>query len=161
VLSVALAPLGGIAYFAYLWSEFGSLSVYIDSLRGWQEQTSNGLLYSGLDYLRSKSDPMNDAALSEVFVLIELALIGIFLAAGAWLWWKGRASYGALVVLMTLVPVLTGSRLGIGGQVAVLFPVALLVAHIRHEGVRMTLSIIMTLGLTLTVFLFVQGFRSG
>jgi hypothetical protein len=63
--------------------------------------------------------------------------------------------------LTTLVTVLTGSRLGIGGQVAVLFPVALLVARIRHEGVRMTLSIILTLGLTLTVFLFVQGFRSG
>jgi hypothetical protein len=166
VFAAALAPLGSIAYFTYLWTEFGSPSVYIDSLRRWQEPTSSGLLFSGLDYLRYSTDPLihlagPDLALHEVFVIIELALVVLFLAAGSWLWWKGRASYAALVILVTLVPVLTGSRLGIGGQVAILFPVALLAARMRHEGVRMTLSIIMTLGLTLTVFLFVQGFRSG
>ena len=162
VIPVALAPLGGIAYFAYVISEFGSLSVYVDGLREQDKWMPSSVLFSGADYLREYRDPLLTITrpllpAHEVYVGVELTLIGVFLAAGALLWWKGRRSYAALVVLMTLVPVLTGTRLGIGGHVAVLFPVFILAGRIRQEGVRMALSIILTLGLSLTVLLFVQG----
>ena len=166
VMPVVLAPLGGIAYFAYLMIEFGSLDVYVDSLREWDRWDASSLLFSGTDYLREYHDPfvMMVRPLSparEVYVGVEVTLIAVFLTAAALLWWKGRPSYGALVVLMTVVPMLVGTRLGIGGQVAVLFPVFMLAGQFRHEGVRMTLSIILTLGLGLTVLLFVQGIWPG
>ncbi|MDQ3547983.1 MAG: hypothetical protein M3439_04105, partial [Chloroflexota bacterium] len=166
VIPVALSPLGGLTYFVYLWTEFGTPLVYFESLKAWQAGSSSSILWNGLDYLRVESDPFinlqgHDLALREVFVILDLTLICTFLIAGVLLWWKVRPSYGALVIAMTLVPILFGSRLGMGGHVVVLFPAFILLARIGHEGVRMTLSIIFTLGLGLTVFFFVQGFWAG
>ncbi|HYI15289.1 MAG TPA: mannosyltransferase family protein [Thermomicrobiales bacterium] len=166
VVAVALSPLGGIAYFAYLWSEFGSPRVIMDSLKAWDAGTSSALLWSRLEYLRWNPVPMvliggRQLGLRDDFVALELTLICAFLSAGAYLCWKVRPSYGVLVIGMTLVPMLVGTRLGIGGHVAVLFPAFILLARIAHDGMRMTLSIIFTLGLTLTTFLFVHGFWAG
>lgn len=166
MIAVALAPLGGLTYFAYLWSEFGSPRVFIDSLKAWDTGSSSALLWNGLDYLRGETSPMmdmggRDAALRDIFVIVDLTLIFGFLLAGVLLWWKVRASYGVLVIVMTLLPLLVGSRLAMGSQVVVLFPVFMLLARIPYEGVRMGLSIIFTLGLGLTAFLFVQGFWAG
>jgi hypothetical protein len=166
VVAIALSPLAGIAYFAYLWSEFGSPSVFTDSLKAWDIDRSSATLWSRLDYLRGQPEPRiishaRDGALLDIYVAAELIFISAFLIAGAYLYWKVRPSYGVLVLGMTLVPMLVGTRLGIGGHVAVLFPAFIVLARITHEGVRMTLSIIFTLGLMLTAFLFVQGFWAG
>lgn len=166
VIPVTLAPLGGLAYFAYVWTEFGSLRVFYDGLRASQAGTSSSILWGRLDYMRFESTPSivvqgRDIALREVFVAVDLTLISAFLIAGVLLWWKVRPSYGALVIGMTLVPLLFGSRLAMGSQVVVLFPAFILLGRIAHEGVRTTLSIVFTLGLALTTFLFVQGFWAG
>jgi hypothetical protein len=166
VVAVALSPLAGIAYFAYLWAEFGSVRVFTSSMRAWDIDRSSAILWNGLDYLRGQPAPRiiahtRDGALLDIYVATELTLISAFLTAGALLCWKVRPSYGALVLGMTLVPMLVGTRLGIGGHVAVLFPAFILLARYANEGVKMALSIIFTLGLTLTAFLFVQGFWAG
>ncbi len=166
VVAIALSPLGGLAYLAYLWSAFGSPRVFSDSLKAWQTDTASSLIWNGSDYLRIGNATGSiqlgrDGALREVFVVSEITFVCAFLIAGAFLCWKVRPSYGVLVIAMTVVPLLVGSRLGMGGYVVVLFPVFILLGKISHEGARMTLSIVFTLGLTLTSFLFVQGFWAG
>jgi hypothetical protein len=127
VVAVALSPLAGIAYFAYLWAEFGSVRVFTNSLRAWDIDRSSAILWNGLDYLRGQPEPRiiahaRDGALLDIYVATELIFISAFLFAGTLLCWKMRPSYGVLVLGMTLVPMLVGTRLGIGGHVAVLFP---------------------------------------
>ena len=166
IIPVALSPLGGLAYFAFLWSKFGSPRVYTDSLKAWDIGKSSSILWNGLDYLSGQPQPRTithtrDGGLLDIYVIVELTLISAFLIAGAFLIWKVRPSYGALVLGMTLVPMLVGSRLGMGGYVAVLFPTFVLLGRTAHEGTRMALSVIFTLGLSLTAFLFVQGFWAG
>ncbi len=166
VVAVALSPMAAIAYLAYLWAEFGSVRVFTDSLRAWDIDRSSAILWSGLDYLRGQPAQRliagaRGGALLDIYVTAELIYISAFLIAGTFLCWKVRPSYGVLVIGMTLVPMLAGTRLGMGGHVAVLFPAFILLARYAVEGVKMTLSIVFTLGLTLTAFLFVQGFWAG
>ena len=166
VIPIALSPLGGLTYFVYLWAEFGNPLMYFESLKAWQAETSSSILWSGLNFMRLEPNPFTvvqerEVALHKLFVILDLTLICAFLIAGVLLWWKVRPSYGALVIAMTLVPILLGTRLGMGGHVVVLVPAFILLARIAHEGVKMTLSIIFTLGLGLTTFFFVQGFWAG
>lgn len=166
VLAVAAAPIGGLVYVAYLWVTFGNPRVLVDCLKAWQADTSSSILWSGANYLHFDTNSLieirgRDLAMHDVYVAVELTLISAFITAGALLWWKVRPSYGALVLSMTILPALVGSRLAMGEHVAVLFPAFILLARIPSEGLRMALSVVFTLGLGLTAFLYVQGFWAG
>ncbi|HEX5165889.1 MAG TPA: mannosyltransferase family protein, partial [Thermomicrobiales bacterium] len=151
IVAVAIAPLGGLAYFGYLWARFGSPLVYFDSIAAYRRDIR------AFDSYRNGTG----GSLDNVFAVSDAALIGVFLIAGALLWWRVRPSYGALVIGLTLLPLVVGAPPGIGRQLVVAFPAFMLLGRIPSEGVRMMLSAVFSLGLMLTAFFFVQGFWAG
>jgi hypothetical protein len=151
LIAVAMTPVGGLAFFGYLWARFGSAWVYFDS---------NAVRHSDIRAFDSYRNSTG-GSLDSVFAISDAALIGAFLIAGGLLWWRVRPSYGALVIGLTLLPLVVGAPPGIGRQLVVAFPVFMLLARIPNEGARMMLSTIFTLGLALTAFFFVQGFWAG
>ena len=163
---ILAAPLGALAYFAYLQSAFGSFRVFFDTESHWHREPFGSVLLMGFQYLAGDDGPLryyppNSMTLSPAYLIFDTTLLWIFLAAGVVLWRRYRPTYGAFVLAFTLIPALSGSPQSVNRYVAVLFPAFLLLAHIRSEVTRATLSLALILTLAFTTHLFVNGYWAG
>lgn len=160
------AALGGLTYFVWLQWRFGDFSVFFDVERAWHRQSLDPVFFLGIQRLLGSTDalyfyPPNSVPLRTPFLLLDTTLIWVFLAAGVYLWWRVRPSYGALVAGLALLPALSGSPQSVNRYVAVAFPAFILLARISWEPLRNALAVASTLGLALTTYLFVQGYWAG
>ncbi len=163
---ILAAPLGAVAYFAYLQATFGSYRVFFDTEAHWHREPFSAVLLMGTRYLTGDEGPLlfyppNSSTLAPVYLLFDTTLLWLFLAAGVVLWRRYRPTYGAFVLVFTLVPALSGSPQSVNRYVAVLFPAFLILAHIRSEAARAVLSLAMILILAFTTHLFVNGYWAG
>jgi hypothetical protein len=163
---ILAAPLGALAYFAYLQAQFGSYRVFFDTEAHWHREPFSPVLLMGLQYLAGDESPLrfyppNSIPLNPAYLLFDTTLLWVFLAAGVILWRHYRPTYGALVLAFTLVPALSGSPQSVNRYVAVLFPAFIILAHIRSEAARAILSFALILALALTTHLFVNGYWAG
>ena len=163
---ILAAPLGALAYFAYLQSAFGSFRVFFDTESHWHREPFSVVMLMGFQYLAGDASrllfyPANSQSLAPIHLLVDTTLLWVFIIAGVILWRRYRPTYGAFVLAFTLVPALSGSPQSVNRYVAVLFPVFLILAHIRSETVRAAVSIIFIFALAFTTHLFVNGFWAG
>lgn len=163
---ILAAPLGALAYFAYLQAAFGSFRVFFDTEEHWHREPFSPVLLMGLQYLAGDEGPLryypaNTAPLNGAFLIFDTTLLWLFLAAGVVLWRRYRPTYGALVLAFTLIPALSGSPQSANRYVAVLFPAFLILGHIRSEVARAILSFALILTLAFTTHLFVNGYWAG
>lgn len=166
LVALALAPLGGLAYFAFLQYRYGDFRVFFRSESTWQRDTGSPVFFMGIHRLLGYTGdlvyyPANSAALNTAFLLADTTLLWLFLAAGAYLWLRVRPSYGALVILFALVPAFSGSPQSLNRYLAVLFPAFILLGRLRSEALRGAITVAFTMGLALTTYLFVQGYWAG
>jgi hypothetical protein len=165
-LWILAAPLGAVAYFAYLQATFGSFRVFFDTEAHWHREPFSAVMLMGVQYLAGDAGPLrfyppNSMTLAPAYLILDTTLLWLFLAAGVILWRRYRPTYGAFVLAFTLVPALSGSPQSVNRYVAVLFPAFILLAHIRSEAARAILSIALVLALAFTTHLFVNGYWAG
>ena len=166
VLAVALSGMGTFAYFAYLQIAFGSYSVFFETERQWHRETFSPVFLMGFQRLLGDTSaliyyPANNLPLRTIFLLLDTTLFWIFLIAGVLVWKYIRASYGVLVILLALVPALSGSPQSLNRYLAVLFPAFILLARIRSEPIRQAIVVAFSMGLAITTYLFIQGYWAG
>lgn len=163
---ILLTPLGALAYFAYLQARFGNFRVFFDTEEHWYREPFSPVLFTGFQKVLDGVQtfpyyPANTAPLHQWFVVFDTTLIWLFLAAGVVLWLRHRPAYGALVIVFTLIPALSGNPQSMNRYLAILFPVFLLLGRIRSEPLRNTISVASVIGLTFTTYLFVNGLWAG
>lgn len=163
---ILAAPMGAVAYFAYLQAAFGSYRVFFDTEAHWHREPFSAVMLMGVQYLAGDEGvlrfyPPNSMTLAPAYLLFDTTLLWFFLAAGIILWRKYRPTYGAFVLAFTLIPALSGSPQSMNRYVAVLFPAFIILAHIRSEAIRATISIAFILTLAFTTHLFVNGYWAG
>ena len=166
LLAPALSTLGGLAYFVYLQLRFGDFRVFFHSETTWHRQAGHPVFFMGIHRLMGYTGdlvyyPTNGASFRSLWLLLDTSLLWIFLALGVYLWLRVRPSYGALVLLFTLIPALSGSPQSLNRYVAVLFPAFIVLGRIRSEAARSAITVAFTMGLAFTTFLFVQGYWAG
>jgi Mannosyltransferase (PIG-V) len=163
---ILAAPLGAVAYFAYLQAAFGNFRVFFDTEAHWHREPFSAVMLMGLQYLAGDKGPLrfyppNSMTLAPIYLLFDTLLLWLFVAAGIILWRRYRPTYGAFVLVFTLVPALSGSPQSVNRYVAVLFPAFIILAHIRSEALRAIISIALVLTLAFTTHLFVNGYWAG
>ncbi len=163
---ILAAPLGAVAYFAYLQAAFGSFRVFFETEAHWHREPFSAVMLMGLQYLAGDRGPLrfyppNSMTLAPIYLLFDTLLLWLFAAAGIILWRRYRPTYGAFVLVFTLIPALSGSPQSVNRYVAVLFPAFIILAHIRSEALRAIISIACILALAFTTHLFVNGYWAG
>ena len=167
-LGTALVPMGGFAYLASIHIRYGDFREYFEAQGHWYRETfSPEPFVAFLNVLRREPPaefpyyPANITPLHGMFTVQDVGALLIFLAAGVYLWFRVRPSYGALVLAGAMVPALSGTPLALNRYMAILFPVFILIATIRWEPLRLAVAIIFGLGLMFTTYLFVNGLWAG
>lgn len=166
LVAVAISGAGTLAYFVYLQIAFGSFRVFFETERQWHRESFSPVFFMGIRRLLGDTSaliyyPANNLPLRSIFLLLDTTLLWIFLIAGVIVWWRIRASYGALVILLALLPALSGSPQSLNRYLAALFPVFILLARIRLEPIRQAILVAFTMGLAITTYLFVQAYWAG
>jgi hypothetical protein len=165
-LSVALAPLGAAAYFIYLQLTFGNWRATLDTQSFWHRETGRPAWTLFIERMLGDESPLiaypaNTAPLKTAFLLMDTSLLWLFTLAGIWLWWRYRPSYGAFVLAGCCVFGFSGIAQSINRYTAVLFPAFLILGTIKSEVVRTLLIIVSVFGLTVTAWLYVEGYWAG
>jgi hypothetical protein len=166
LLALTLAPLGGLAYFAYLQLRFGDFRVFFRAEDTWHRQPGQPVFLMGIRRLLGYTGdliyyPATSTPLRSIWLLVDTTLLLVFLAIGVYLWLRVRPSYGALVLGFALVPAFSGSPQSLNRYLAVLFPAFIVLGRIKSEAVRSAITVAFTMGLALTTYLFVQGYWAG
>lgn len=166
LLAPLLTPLGGLAYFAYLQYQFGDWRVFFRVEDTWHRDAFSPVFLMGVKRLFGNGSaliyyPATSAPLRSFWLLVDTTLLWIFLAIGVYLWFRVRPSYGALVLVFALVPAFSGSPQSMNRYLAVLFPAFILLGRLRSETARTAITIVFTLGLAMTTYLFVQAYWAG
>ncbi|HYI14253.1 MAG TPA: glycosyltransferase family 39 protein [Thermomicrobiales bacterium] len=164
---ILLAPLGAIAYFAWLHVEYGSYRTFFNAQQNWIRESFSPVFVMGIQRLTGDiSDailfyPPTITPIPGVWILIDTTLVALFLAAGVYLWLRVRASYGALVIAPSLLFGLSGNPQSLNRYLLVLFPVYILLAQIRSEAIRIAIIIAFGLGLGIEAFFFMNEMWAG
>lgn len=164
---VLLAPMGAVAYFAWLHVQYGSYRTFFDAQQNWIRESFSPVFLMGIQRLRGDiSDavlfyPPTITPVPGVWILIDTTLVALFLAAGIYLWLRVRASYGALVIAPSLLFGLSGNPQSLNRYLLVLFPVYILLAQIRSEAIRLAITIVFGLGLAIEAFFFMNQMWAG
>lgn len=163
---ILAAPLGALAYFAYLQAAFGSFRVFFETEAHWHREAFSAVMLMGFEYLAGDEGPLlfypaSSMPLAPVYLLLDTTLLWLFIGAGVILWRRYSPTYGAFVLVFTLVPALSGSPQSVNRYVAVLFPAFIILAHIRSETLRAALSFVLIMALAFTTHLFVNGYWAG
>ena len=167
LIGAALTPLGAVGYLAWIQIRYGDFREYFEAQAHWLRETFSPepfvLLVNVL--MRNPPElypyPANITAIHDMFTVMDMGTLILFLAAGVYLWLRVRPSYGALVLAGALVPALSGTPLALTRFMAILFPVFILLATIKSEPVRLGLSIVFGMGLIFITYLFVNGLWAG
>ncbi len=166
LLSTAIAPLGSFAYLGYLQLRFGDFRVLFDTEAQWFRHAFEPAFLAGIDLLSGDRTalihyPAGSVPSRGFFLEIDTLALVLFAAAGVFLWFRVRRSYGALVLAYLMVPAFSGSMQSMNRYVAVLFPVFMLLACIKSEPFRSAIAGVFLCGLVVTSYLFVNGFWAG
>lgn len=164
---IALAPLGAIAYFAWLHVEYGSYRTFFNAQQNWVRESFSPVFLMGIQRLTGDTSdavlfyPPTITPISGVWILIDTTLVALFLAAGVYLWIRVLPSYGALVIAPSLLFGLSGNPQSLSRYLLVLFPVYILLARIRSEAIRIAITIAFGLGLAMVAFFFMNQMWAG
>lgn len=139
VLGIALAPLGAVAYFAWL-GFHGGIGTYSRAYAvGWPYRKFT------LNVLKPLYNPIlahvfHDATVPSTSLADALGLVSFIatLALLIWGWKRLRPSYRVYAVLSVVVPLLTTITEGLGRYYLVIFPLSLLAANFAQEHPRLT-----------------------
>lgn len=164
--SLAIAPLGLIAYFAYLQERFGSFLVFFTNDARFSRHAFQPVFLLGFDWMLGDRSarifyPSNTKSLASMFLLIDTSMVWIFLLAGVICWWKLRPSYGGLIIAGALIPALSGSPQSMTRYLVVLFPAFILLANTKSFVLRVVVGVVFAVGLGFTTWLFVNGLWAG
>lgn len=165
-LAVALTPLGTLAYFAYLQAEFGRWDAALQTQEHWYRQTFEPVFFLGLkrifgDVGALVQYPANTTPLKTAFLMLDTTLLWLFVAAGVVLWLRYRPSYGAFVLAACMIFGMSGVAQSTNRYVAVLFPAFIILGALQSERLRNGLALVLTFGLAMTTYLFIQGYWAG
>lgn len=166
VASLAIAPLGLVAYFAYLQERFGSFLIFFTNDARFSRHAFQPVFLLGFEWLFGDRSarmlyPSNTRSLSSAFLLTDTTMLWVFLIAGVICWWKLRPSYGGLILAGALIPALSGSPQSMARYLAVLFPAFILLANTKSRLLHIVVGVIFAVGLGLTTWLFVNGLWAG
>jgi len=137
-LGIALAPLGAVAYFAWL-AFHGGIGTYSRAYAvGWpyRKFTLNVLkpLYNPILAHVFHATTVPSTSLADALGLISfIATVALL----AWGWKRLRPSYRVYAVLSVVVPLLTTITEGLGRYYLVIFPLSLLAANFAQEHPRL------------------------
>ncbi len=171
LLALALAPLGALAYFAYLQAQFGNALAYFEAQRvGWQRpafSVAPGLVLSvrwllgGDPGMLDPFYPPTMVVWPVFFLLLDALSLLLFAVAGVVLWRRVRASYGALVLSSVAVLALSGLPQSLNRYVAILFPAFILLGLVKSKPIRYALSLASLVGLGLLTHWFLHARWAG
>ncbi len=167
-LGIALAPLGGLAYFAYLQARFGDFRVFFETQAQWERHGPGatpvfllGLRWLGGDRSALDFYPGGITSVPDFFLLLDTSLLLLFVTAGIVLWWRVRASYGVLVLALLAPPALSGNPQSLTRYLAILFPAFILLALIESRPARYALSLVSLLGFAFLLRMFLRALWAG
>jgi hypothetical protein len=138
VLGIGLAPLGAVAYFAWL-GFHGGIHTYSRAYAiGWPYRKFT------LNILKPLYEPIlahvfHDATVPSTSLADALGLLSFIVTVAllAWGWGRLRPSYRVYAVLSVVVPLLTTITEGLGRYYLVIFPLALVAANLAQEHPRL------------------------
>jgi hypothetical protein len=150
VWPLALAPLGTLAFFLYLWAAFGDFFIFlkVESAfgRGFELGSSFFKFRNNPDVIHTLLDFSYTVAMI-VFSLIAMRRL--------------RLSYGAYMLVSVGIVLLSGTALGIARYGMVMFPIYLIAAGIRSAVGRSAWIFGSTLLLALNITRFVYHYWAG
>ncbi len=167
IAGLALVPAGAVAYLGYLHVWLGDFRTYFWTQEHWQRESFNPEALVMLTRMIRTGDPGelpypgDVIPLHNLYFLMDVGTLMLFLVAGIYLWWRVLPGYGALVLAGALVPGLSGTPLALARHMAILFPVFILLGKIESEPVRNALTIVSVFGFGFTTYLFVNGYWAG
>ncbi|MEX1158489.1 MAG: mannosyltransferase family protein [Thermomicrobiales bacterium] len=164
---ITIAPMGAMAYFAWLHIEYGSYRTFFNAQQNWVRESFSPVFLMGIQRLTGDTSdallfyPPTITPIPGAWIMIDTTLVALFLAAGVYLWLRVRPSYGALVIAPSLLFGLSGNPQSLNRYLLVLFPVYILLAQIRSEAIRIAITIAFGLGLAMTAFFFMNQMWAG
>jgi hypothetical protein len=174
--SLALIPLGAVAFLVYLQVRFGSYQIYFIVQKNWYRGSwFQPFFPDGWEFLGSFFDGTHEQVINyfypqgavtlpttTTFMVIDLLFLLIGLLFGLVILWRVRVSYGLLTILGLLVIAYSGSPQSFNRYTLVLFPIPLACAlAARRPTLGFALFLTSALLLTWHVYLFVNGFWAG
>lgn len=160
ILGIGLAPLGTVAYFA--WLQFhGGIHTYSQAYAiGWPYRKFTLNIFKPL-YDPILAHVFHDATVPSTSLADALGLVSfiITLLLLVWAWKRLRPSYRVYAALSVIVPLLTTITEGLGRYYLVIFPLALIAATLAKEHPRWVRPAICLgiLGQVALTALFVSG----
>lgn len=166
LLGVILSPLGALGYFAWLQFHFGDFRVFFTAESYWMRQSFDPVILLGVKRLMGDLSglafyPLAITPVPSIFLLMDTTLLLLFFVAGIVLWLRVRPSYGALVLMASLILMFSGNPQSLTRYLVVLFPAFILVSRIPWEPVHNAVSIFSILGLGFMIYSFVNGIWAG
>jgi hypothetical protein len=157
---IALAPLGAVAYFAWLGFD-GGIGTYNRAYAiGWPYRKFTLDIFKPL-YNPILAHVFHDAVVPSTSLADALGLVSFIatVALLAWGWKRLRPSYRVYAAASVVAPLLTTITEGLGRYYLVIFPLAVVVAHLAREHPRLIRPAVCAgiLGEVILTALFVSG----
>jgi Mannosyltransferase (PIG-V) len=182
--SLALIPLGAVAFLGYLHLRFGNYKIYFIVQTNWYrgswfrpffpdgmkflEAFFNGTSEQCINSTRALCEnyfyPQGAVTLptTTTFMVIDLLFLLLGLLIGVAILWRVRVSYGLLTILGLLVIAYSGSPQSFNRYTLVLFPIPIAWAlAARRPLIAFALFLTSALLLTWHVYLFINGYWAG
>lgn len=148
--SLALPPLGLLSYFSYIWIAFGDPLAYFKTQSTW----GRGFVLNTEHFLTTSNTAVANLGMDVVYLIIGVALSVLVL-------WRVRVSYGIFCLAAVILPVVTGTLMGIGRYVGVLFPIYIAISQFFPKTAKKVWFFASMLMLGLTLTLYVHGYWAG
>lgn len=149
-LYTALIPLGTFLFFLYYKIVFGNFFLYFTEEKKW----GRGFSFNQLFHFSGGYPSVTNSMFDLFFVLFTL-ITGIIIIH------RIRLSYGLYILLSILIPVSSGSLISTGRFSLVLFPIFILGASIKNEGIKNIWILASALFFALFLILFVTHYWMG
>jgi hypothetical protein len=182
--SLALIPLGAVAFLGYIQLKFGDYRAYFIVQENWFRGSGFRPFFpDGVTFLKSFLNGTHEQCINSTraecvnyfypqgavtlpttttFMVIDLLFLLIGLLFGLAILWKVRVSYGLLTILGLLVIAYSGSPQSFNRYTLVLFPIPIAWAlAARRPILGFALFLTSALLLTWHVYLFVNGYWAG
>jgi hypothetical protein len=182
--SLALIPLGAVAFLGYIQLRFGDYRIYFIIQDNWYRESGFRPFFpDGVTFLKAFFNGTHEECINSTralcvnyfypqgavtlpttttFMFIDLLFLLIGLLFGLVILWKVRVSYGILTILGLLVIAYSGSPQSFNRYTLVLFPIPIACALLaRRPLVGFALFLTSTLLLTWHLYLFVNGYWAG
>ncbi|MCB8968610.1 MAG: hypothetical protein H6660_17135 [Ardenticatenaceae bacterium] len=164
LLAPAVAPLGTLAYMAYLWRMFGDPLAFVHGAAAWARQPTSPLTTIG-GLLQTPDAGWGAALLAGHVHLdnwLDFGFILVFLFLGFVLLYQRRWSEGVFVLLGVIIPFSSGLLMSQRRYMWVLFPVFILLAQWgKRPWLDRLVTAVSLVCLALFTILFANGYWVG